>query len=81
MGYFVTEYQETDGTGTAITNYYADKATAEQKYHLVLSAAAVSNVQRHGAMLTSANFQELRREIYDRTTDTPIDDEPAPIEQ
>lgn len=47
MKYIVIEVQN----GTALTNDYADIASAWAKYYTVLAAAAASDVTRHGAYL------------------------------
>lgn len=68
MTHYVFECQTQDGTGTAIPMAYATKEEAEQHYHEVLAAAAVSPVEQHGAIIISADFRYIRREIYDKTT-------------
>ena len=61
MNYIVIEYQTTGGassiepdTTSVLTNVYASKSEAEQKYHMILSAAAVSGIKYHGALLMDA---------------------------
>lgn len=73
MGYYVFECQ-TGKTGAAIPMWYDNEAQAEQKYHQILSAAAVSDVPQHGAFLIRDDFRIFKREIYDRTTDEPLEE-------
>lgn len=74
MGFYVIECQ-TGAAGAAIPVWYEKEAEAEQKYHMILSAAAVSGVQKHGAIKISDDFRMLKREIYDRTPGAePIED-------
>lgn len=63
--YIVVEYQTTEAGKTAtLVNAYADMAQAESKYHSILSAAAVSNIPLHGAILfTETGF--LMQKVYD----------------
>jgi len=55
MNYIVTEYQTTSADVTSvITTVHATREEAEQKYHMILAAAAVSGLKYHGATLMSA---------------------------
>ena len=49
----VIEIQKIGSTATPITNVYEDKNEAYSKYHQVLAAAAVSQVEEHSAILVS----------------------------
>lgn len=52
--YFVLEIQKTnDTTAPHILTAHSDLFEAEQKYHTVLAAAAVSNVPVHSAVIIS----------------------------
>ena len=67
--YIVTELQ-TNGETTAVLNYtYTDKSTALQKYYTILSAAAVSQVEVHTAMIINEIGLVEYRESFDRRTD------------
>ena len=79
MGYYVMELQTGD-TGACIPQWYPERPQAEQKYHMVLSAAAVSPIERHGAILCSDDLRYVKREIYDRVNSEPIDEEIEPME-
>ena len=67
MNYIVIEAQTTNGTTATIVNTYADYPHAEQKYHLVLSAAAVSEVPRHSAAMLTERGNLVKYECYDHT--------------
>jgi hypothetical protein len=53
-----------DGTNATIVNSYKDQATAEQKYHTVLAAAAVSNVDVHSAVMLDDMGNHIKGESY-----------------
>ena len=65
MVYFVIECQSNGSTGTTIVNTYQTRDEAESKFHLILSAAAVSSVMKHGAILFSDNMAEIMTKVYD----------------
>jgi len=67
--FYVIETQTTGETGASIVTTHSSEAEAEQKYHLVLSSAAVSEVEKHGAILVKDDYTLIKREIYDKTTD------------
>lgn len=55
MNYIVIEFQtDNDNVTSAIPYVYSDRSVAEQKYHMILSAAAVSGLKYHGAELMDA---------------------------
>lgn len=62
--FIVLELQATEENVAHFFTTYADQAQAESSYHLVLSAAAVSNVPSHSALLMTADGQVLRSETY-----------------
>ena len=51
MKYLVIELQKTGTTMSNLTYAYGDRNQAEAKYHEILAAAAVSNVDVHAAVL------------------------------
>lgn len=70
MNYTVIELQTTNGVTSTITNSYISKNEAEQKFHSILSAAAVSSVDIHAASMidiygnvTKCEFYEHNQEI------------------
>ena len=62
--FIVLELQATLTNVAHIFTIYADQAQAESSYHLVLSAAAVSTVPMHSALLMTADGQVMRSETY-----------------
>ena len=55
MNYIVTEFQTTAADATSVlTTVHTTREEAEQKYHMILSAAAVSGLKYHGAQLMDA---------------------------
>jgi len=62
MTYIVIELQTTNGATSYLVTTHATRQEAESKYHLVLSAAAVSNVPLHAAtIITSDGFQVMHQ--------------------
>lgn len=61
--YIVIEIQTGDSVAT-IVNSYADRNAAENKYHTVLAAAAVSTVPKHGAVMLTDEGVRLKGECY-----------------
>jgi len=63
--YYVMELQTYgDGTGSAIPMSYDNLPAAESKYYLILSAAAVSSVYRHGAVLMTEEGFTMKQEVF-----------------
>lgn len=61
--FIVIEIQTSEQVAT-IVNSYEDRNTAEQKYHQILSAAAVSQVPKHGAVMLTDEGVRLKGECY-----------------
>ena len=53
-----------DGTGSAIPMSYPTLREAESKFYLILSAAAISTVYRHGAVLMTEEGFTLKQEVF-----------------
>ena len=65
MNYIVMEFQTTStDVTTVLTTVHATREEAEQKYHMVLSAAAVSGLKYHGALIMDAFGEVLKVEHY-----------------
>lgn len=65
MTYIVLELQtNTDGTVGNLVYAYTNRNEAEQKYHLVLSAAAVSQLPAHAAVLLTGDGRTLASQCY-----------------
>lgn len=66
MKYIVFEIQENaDGTVGKITTLHDSFNEAEQKYHTVLAAAAVSTVECHSCVMLTSNGLFLKSEKYE----------------
>lgn len=64
MVYIVIEIQADDSTAATIVNSYTDRNLAEQKYHNVLAAAAVSAVPVHSAVMLTGDGTRIKGETY-----------------
>lgn len=65
MTYIVIELQTNqDGTVGNLVYSYTDRGQAEQKYHLILSAAAVSQLPVHAAVLLTGDGRTLASQCY-----------------
>lgn len=64
MNYIVIELQTTGGTTAHIVTAHATRAEAEQKFHQILAAAAVSAVEDHAAVMLAQNGAVVRTEHY-----------------
>jgi len=62
--YVVVEIQTTGGVTTQITTVEQNRDTAEQKFHTILSYAAVSNVEIHSAVILNPEGQKIKSECY-----------------
>ena len=61
--YIVLEIQ-TSTTVATIVNSYEDRNQAESKYHQILSAAALSSVPKHSAVLMSDIGETIKMDSY-----------------
>lgn len=61
--YIVLEIQ-TSNTVATIVNSYEDRNQAESKYHQILTAAALSSVPKHSAVLMNDEGQTIKSETY-----------------
>ena len=53
-----------DGSTSCITTTHADRSEAEQKYHQVLSYAAVSEVDVHSVVMLDDEGNRVKGESY-----------------
>ena len=60
----VIELQTTNGATTLLTDTFSDRAAAENKYHTILSAAAVSSIEEHAAVMMDHKGFVIKNEIY-----------------
>ncbi len=65
MNYLVIELQSNGGTVSNIVTTHATRNEAESKYHAVLSAAAVSNVDAHSAVLLDEQGGFISAQCYE----------------
>jgi hypothetical protein len=63
--YIVLEIQTNNGTTSILpAQTFADSAHAEAAFHGILSFAAVSSVEKHGAVILNDDCQRVRSECY-----------------
>lgn len=60
----VIEIQKNGETATPITTLFEDKDQAFNKYHTILAAAAVSDVEEHSAILISEEGSYMYHEKF-----------------
>lgn len=65
--YIVVEIQAQEDTAATLTNVYTDKYAAENKYHTVLAAAAVSSVPVHTVTMINEFGFVIKSEYYKHT--------------
>lgn len=76
MKYIVMEIQSGDTIETAtIVTKYNTRQEAESKFHQILTAAALSSVPSHSAIMMSDEGFPLRNECYKHVA-APAQDEP-----
>lgn len=63
--YLVIELQTNDGKVSTLNYQYDDIHLAEQKYYLILSAAAVSTLDVHAAMIIDPKGTVLKNDFYE----------------
>ena len=70
MFYIVNEIQIVDGVKAVIPYVFDDKKDAEAKYYTILSAAALSTIDYHGAVLMACgnDIAVLMSKAYDNMT-------------
>lgn len=67
MKYIVIEIQTThDGSVSHIENVYDSRNDAEQKFHQILSYAAVSNLRYHSAVILNDCGEWIKGETYSK---------------
>lgn len=67
MNYVVLESQTTNGTTSVLTTTKANINEAENAYHTILAAAAISQVEVHSAALLNERGQLIKYECFDHT--------------
>lgn len=66
--YLVVEIQTSSGKISTLNYQFDALNLAEQKYYAILSAAAVSTIDVHAAMILDCCGNVLKNEFYDRRT-------------
>lgn len=65
MNYIVQEMQTTNGVTSLVPpNVYSTRNEADAKFHTILAAAAVSNVEEHSAIMYTQDGGLVRAETY-----------------
>ena len=72
--FIVTEYQTTDSSTAVLTYTYTERNAAEQKYHEILSYAAISTVPLHAASMANEYGGLFKNEYYEH----PVQPSPEP---
>lgn len=75
--YIVAEFQSTGDTVSILTYTYTDSNLAEQKYHEILSFAAVSSVPLHAVSMMNEYGCVAKNEFYTHPAPEP-EPEPTP---
>ena len=70
--YILLELQTTNGITSVITTTHTSRDEAEQKYHQILSYAAVSSVEFHAASMLDPLGSLIKNECYNH----PVQPEP-----
>lgn len=66
MTYVVIELQtNSDGTVGTLTNAYTNRSQAEQAYHTILAAAAVSSLPVHAAVMLQNDGLLVHQDAYE----------------
>lgn len=63
--YFVIETQVNNGTGSTLVTTHETRNEAESKFHQILQYAAVSNVEKHGAMVVTEDCIVVLHSCYE----------------
>ena len=63
MKFIVMEIQTSDSVATIVQDY-PERPEAESRYHAILSAAAISAVPKHGAIMLTDEGERLKGECY-----------------
>ena len=62
--YIVLEIQATTDNTSVLHNVYADRETAENKYHTILAFASTSSVPKHSAVMLNERGVWIKGETY-----------------
>lgn len=73
--FIVLEIQGQKENASVLHNSYMDSATAENRYHTILAAAAQSNVPVHSAVMLNEMGTMLKSEYYTHYTEPEEEEE------
>lgn len=62
--FLVLEMQTNNGVVSTLSYSYNTMAEADNKYYTILASAAISKVQKHGAVLIDDECRLLRADCY-----------------
>lgn len=66
--FIVNEIQK-GSTLSVLTDTYATRNAAEQKYHTVLAYAAVSEIPKHAAVMLTEEGDYIKHECFEHTAE------------
>ena len=69
MIYIVMEVQGNSENAATLISNYSNRNEADSKFHQILSAAAVSNVPIHSAVLLTDTGKMLKSEYYEHKSE------------
>lgn len=72
--FIVIEIQSTNDNASTIVNKYDTLPEAQQKYHNILAAAAVSEVPVHTAMIIEPTGNTVRVESFNHAQETEVEE-------
>lgn len=76
MKYIVVEIQaNANGTVGILTDSFENFQEADRKFHLVLAAAAVSEVETHSCVMLASDGRHLKADTYSHKAEEPEDPE------
>lgn len=67
MVYVVIEIQSNNETASTLINSYTNRNEADSKFHQILSAAALSSIPTHSAVLLTDTGKMLKNETYEHS--------------
>lgn len=62
-----------DGTVSTLNYSYTTRNAAEEQFHRILTAAAVSSLPKHAALMVSDEGFPLRHECYKHEVSAPVE--------
>lgn len=68
--YIVLELQTNGDQVGTLVNKYSDRNEADSKFYQIMAAAAVSNVEKHAAVLLTDDGVNLRNAYYEHKEET-----------